>query len=62
MDYFEYLVKEYDDRIAYLTRGLSQGNIPTIEEYRYVCGQIRGLEAAIGTIQDLKKRLENPDE
>ena len=61
MDYLDYLVKEYKERIEFLTGGLAQGNIPTIEEYRYVCGQIRGLEAAYGIIQDLKQRLENSD-
>ena len=61
MDYLEYLMKEYKERIEFLTGGLAQGNIPTIEEYRYVCGQIRGLEAACGTIQDLKQRMENSD-
>lgn len=61
MDYLEYLMKEYQERIEFLTGGLAQGNIPTIEEYRYVCGQIRGLEAACGTIQDLKQRMENSD-
>lgn len=61
MDYLEYLLKEYIDRMDFLKGGLSQGNIPTIEEYRYICGQIRGLEAACGTIQDLKQRMENSD-
>jgi hypothetical protein len=61
LDYLEYLLKEYVDRMDFLKGGLAQGNIPTIEEYRYVCGQIRGLEAACGTIQDLKQRMENSD-
>ena len=61
MDYLEYLLKEYIDRMDFLKGGLAQGNIPTMEEYRYVCGQIRGLEAACATIEDLKKRMENSD-
>ena len=61
MDYLEYLMKEYIDRMDFLKGGLAQGNIPTMEEYRYVCGQIRGLEAACATIEDLKKRMENSD-
>ena len=61
MDYLEYLLKEYIDRMEFLKGGLAQGNIPTMEEYRYVCGQIRGLEAACATIEDLKKRMENSD-
>ena len=62
MDYLEYLLKEYIDRMEFLKGGLAQGNIPTMEEYRYVCGQIRGLEAACATIEDLKKRMENSDD
>ena len=61
MDYLDYLLKEYIDRMEFLKGGLAQGNVPTIEEYRYICGQIRGLEAACGTIEDLKKRMENSD-
>ena len=61
MDKLEYLLKEYIDRMEFLKGGLAQGNIPTMEEYRYVCGQIRGLEAACATIEDLKKRMENSD-
>jgi hypothetical protein len=45
-----------------LSEALIRGNCPTIEEYRYICGQLRGLEAACGIITDLKKRLENSDE
>lgn len=58
----EYLLNEYQDRMKFLTAGLSQGNIPTIEEYRYICGQLRGLEAACGIIVDLKNRLEHSND
>ena len=58
----EYLLKEYKERMTYLTEGLARGNVPTMEEYRYVCGQLRGLEAACGIIEDLKKRMENSDD
>lgn len=62
MDYLDYLLKEYTDRMDFLKGGLAQGNIPTMEEYRYVCGQIRGLEAACGTIEGLKRKMENSDD
>jgi hypothetical protein len=58
----DYLLREYQDRRQYLTDALSQGNIATIEEYRYVCGQLRGLEAACGVISDLKRKQENSDD
>lgn len=60
-NHLDFLLKEYKERMEYLTEGLSRGNIPTIEEYRYVCGQLRGLEAACLIITDLKKRLEHSD-
>jgi hypothetical protein len=41
-----------------LSEALIRGNCPTIEEYRYICGQLRGLEAACATIVDLRKRTE----
>ena len=58
----EFLLNEYKDRINYLKEALSAGNIPTIEEYRYICGQLRGLESACLVITDLKQRMENSDE
>lgn len=58
----EFLLNEYKDRMDMLSEALIRGNCPTIEEYRYICGQLRGLEAACGIIIDLKNRLENSDE
>ena len=58
----EYLLSEFKDRMDMLSEALVRGNCPTIEEYRYICGQLRGLEAACGIIADLKQRLENSDE
>ena len=62
MDQLDFLLREYKDRMEYLSDGLARGNCPTIEEYRYICGQLRGLEAACLTIVDLKKRMENSDD
>ena len=58
----EYLVSEYKERMQMLQDALSHGNCKSFEEYKYVCGQLRGLEAACATIVDLKQRLENSDE
>lgn len=57
----EYLLSEYKDRMSMLSEALMRGNCATIEEYRYICGQIRGLESACLTITDLNNRLNNPD-
>ena len=58
----EFLLSEYKDRMEMLSEALLRGNCPSIEEYRYICGQLRGLEAACGIIADLKQRMENSDE
>jgi hypothetical protein len=58
MSELEYLLKEYRDRMDMLSEALIRGNCPTIEEYRYICGQLRGLEAACLIITDLKQKQE----
>ena len=58
----EYLLKQYKDRMEMLTEAVSRGNCKDIEEYRFVCGQLRGLEAACAVIKDLAERLENSDD
>jgi hypothetical protein len=58
----DYLLEENNKRMELLKGALTMGNCPTIEEYRYICGQLRGLEAACLTITDLKRKLENSDE
>ena len=58
----EYLLEEHKDRMKMLQDALGHGNCQSFEEYRYICGQLRGLEAACLTIVDLKKRMENSDE
>jgi hypothetical protein len=59
---FEILLNEYRDRISMLSEALTRGNCGTFEEYKYICGQLRGLEAACGIIVDLNKTMENSDE
>lgn len=58
----EYLLKQYRDRMEMLTDAVSRGNCKDIEEYRFVCGQLRGLEAACAVIKDFAERLENSDD
>lgn len=57
-----YLLDEYKDRVMMLTEAMARGNCKDFEEYKYVCGQLRGLEAACAVIQDLNDRLESSDE
>jgi hypothetical protein len=58
----EYLIREYKERIDMLQKAVSAGNCQNFEEYRYSCGQIRGLESACLIISDLKQRMESDDQ
>ena len=42
----DYLLNEYKNRIESLQKAISAGNCLNFEEYKYACGQIRGLESA----------------
>lgn len=61
-DNLDYLLKEYKERIEMLRTAIGAGHCGSFDEYKYTCGQIRGLESACVTIIDLKNRLENSDE
>lgn len=58
----DYLMQVHRERILALTEALARGGCTSYEEYRFTCGQIRGLEAACSTINDLKTRLETTDD
>ena len=58
----DYLIREYKERIDMLQTAVAAGNCQNFEEYRYSCGQIRGLESACLIISDLKHRMESSDE
>jgi hypothetical protein len=57
-----YIVKEIDklrdDQITHL----SGGGAKTFDEYRHVCGVIRGLTHTETIVKDLVQRMEQSDE
>ena len=61
-EHLDYLLREYGERIGSLKQAIAAGNCNNYEEYKYACGQLRGLESACLIITDLKQRLENSDE
>jgi hypothetical protein len=56
------LVKQIDDKVLQLQEALSDGRVDTLEEYKKVCGEVRGLLTARNYITDLNKAMENSDE
>lgn len=58
----EYLLNEYKDRMAMLSEAMARGMCTSFEEYKFTCGQLRGLESACAVIKDLMDRLETSDD
>ena len=62
MDVFDVLIQQADEKIAQLKDHLAQGRAGTYEEYKALCGEIKGLLIARGNVLDLKQKVENSDE
>ena len=62
MDALDVLVQQADEKIAGLKDWLAEGRAESYEEYKKLCGEIRGLLIMRGYALDLKQNLENSDE
>lgn len=62
MNALELLVQQADEKITQLKDHLAEGKAASYEEYKSLCGEIRGLLIARGYTLDLKKNLEESDE
>ena len=51
-----------DDKVKQLSEHIGLGRAETFEEYKRLCGEIRGLLVARGYTLDLKQRMEHSDE
>jgi hypothetical protein len=56
------LLKQIDDKVLQLQEALADDNCSNFEEYKKVCGEVRGLLTARNYITDLNKAMENSDE
>jgi hypothetical protein len=62
MDAFEVLIQQTDEKVAQLKDHLAEGKASSFEEYKRLCGEIRGLLLARGYIVDLQQKMEYSDE
>ena len=62
MDALDLLVQQTDEKIGQLKDYLAEGKATSFEEYKALCGEIRGLLIVRGYTLDLKKNLEESDE
>ena len=62
MNAFEVLIQQADEKVEQLRDYLADGKAESCEEYKKLCGEIRGLLIMRGYTLDLKQRLENSDD
>ena len=62
MNAFEILIQQADEKIEQLKEYLAEGKAESFEDYKKLCGEIRGLLIMRGYTLDLKQRLETSDE
>lgn len=53
----EYIWIELDKMVTNLESDIARGNLKDFAEYKYLCGQIRGMAVAGQLIQDLAKKM-----
>jgi len=58
----QYLLKSVRERYARLKDKLADGSIQTLEEYRYIVGQIRGMSYVEDEIKAAMKGIEYSDD
>jgi hypothetical protein len=62
MNAFDILIKQADEKIEQLKDYLAEGKAESFEEYKKLCGEVRGLLIMRGYTLDLKQRMENADD
>lgn len=62
MNALDVLVETIDGKVDSLKDFLAGGRAESFEEYKRICGEIRGLLIARGNTLDLKKNLEESDD
>lgn len=62
MNVIEAALKELRERREQLSNGLANSAAKNFEEYRFICGEIRGLTTVETYLIDLAKRLEQFDD
>ena len=62
MNAFEVLIQQADEKLEQLKEYLAEGKADSYEEYKKLCGEIRGLLIMRGYTLDLKQRMETSDD
>ena len=58
----ELLLKQVDEKVTQLQEHAAAGGLVSFEEYKAVCGEIKGLLTMKQRVKDLQQTVENSDE
>ena len=59
---FSVILREIEERHRGLMDALASGAVKDHAEYRYMCGEIRGLSFAHAYVTDLVRKMEQDDD
>ena len=62
MNAFDLLISQINEEVALRNNAICQGGAGSYEEYKRLCGEIRGLLIAKEITETLKQRMENSDD
>ena len=62
MNALELLISQIEDKANQIQEAMIYGNVDSFEEYKFLCGELRGLLTAREYIKDLKSKMETQDE
>jgi hypothetical protein len=62
MNALDVLIQQADEKVTQLKDALAEGRAESFEEYKKLCGEIRGLLIMRGYTLDLKQKMENSDD
>ena len=62
MNALEVLIKQADEKVEQLKDYLAEGRAESFEEYKKLCGEVRGLLIMRGYTLDLKQTMDNSDD
>lgn len=59
---FDVLTKECDEKVDQLKEYLASGGAKSFDEYKALCGEVKGLLTMRNRVTDLQHQMENSDE
>jgi len=62
MNALDVLVQQADEKVSQIKDWLADCKADSLEEYKKLCGEVRGLLIMRGYILDLKQTMENSDD